>query len=168
MKAEERFCSNCREPLPARAAWCEKCGTDAGDVFDGKMPRKKSAARGWLFALIVLAAAAVAVFLYRDDARIPNFLRTSPKFDTGPIGVVRQRPGETRRPPGAKLNQAEATRALRAYLVAQKSLDLKSECLAVASRGYSQGFYVFDAVDSCHASKLGRFIVDGKTAEVRQ
>src|SRR6185436_12847381 len=168
MNDEERYCASCREPLPARAAWCEKCGTDAGDVFDGKLPRKKSSARGWLFALIVIVAAGVGFFLYRDDVAIPRFLRSSPKFDTGPIGVVGQRPRETRRPPGAKLNQAEATRALRIYLVAQENLNLKSECLAVASRGYSNGVYLLDAVDSCHSSKLGRFRVDAKTGEVRQ
>ena len=166
MRSEERFCSNCREPLPARAAWCEKCGTDAGDVFDGRLPRKKSATRGWLAVVLLVIAAGVAVFLYRDDVPIPHFLRSSPKFDSGPVRVVGQRPGGSHRAPGAKLNQPEAVRALREYLVTNK--DVKSECLAVAARGFRDGAYTLDAVDSCHAQKLGRWRVDGRTGEVGQ
>ena len=166
MRSEERFCSNCREPLPARAAWCEKCGTDAGDVFDGRLPRKKSSIRVWLVALLLVIAAGVAVFLYRDDVPIPKVLRTSPKFDSGPVRVVGQRPGGSHRAPGAKLNQPEAVRTLREYLVAHK--DVKSECLAVAARGFKEGAYMLDAVDSCHSQKLGRWRVDGRTGEVGQ
>ena len=163
---EERFCTNCRAPLPAGAAWCEACGTDAGDVFDGRLPRTNSASRGWLVALLLVAAAAVGAFLYRDDIPIPRFLRSSPKFDTGPVRVVGQRPGGSHRAPGAKLSQPEAIRTLREYLVARK--DIKSECLAVAARGFNDGAYTLDAVDSCHAAKLGRWRVDGRTGEVRQ
>jgi hypothetical protein len=164
MKAEERYCATCREVLPAGAAWCEKCGADVGQVFDGKMPRRKSSSRARILALLVVVAAAVAVFLYRDDVRIPNILRSSPKFDTGPVRVVGQRPGGTHRAPGAKLSQPEAIRTLREYLVAHN--DIKSECLAVAARGFSKGAYTLDAVDSCHTTKLGRWRVDGRTGEV--
>lgn len=166
MRSEERFCSNCREPLPARAAWCEKCGTDAGDVFDGRMPRKKSANRGWLVALLIALVGALGVFLYRDDVPIPRFLRSSPKFDSGPVRVVGQRPGGSHRGPGAKLNQPEAVRTLREYLVAHKKV--KSECLAVAARGFRDGAYTLDAIDSCRSTKLGRWRVDGGSGEVRQ
>jgi hypothetical protein len=164
MKVEERYCSTCRAVLPAGAAWCEKCGTDAGKVFDGKMPRRKSSSRVWIAVLLALVAAGVGVFLYRDDVRIPNMLRSSPKFDTGPVRVVGQRPGGTHRAPGAKLNQPEAIRTLREYLVAHN--DVKSECLAVAARGFQGGAYTLDAVDSCHTTKLGRWRVDGRTGEV--
>jgi hypothetical protein len=166
MRAEERYCATCREPLPAGAAWCEKCGTDVGQVFDGKMPRPKSSSRVWVAVLVVLVAAGVGVFLYRDDVRIPNFLRSSPRFDSGPVRVVGQRPGGTHRAPGAKLNQPEAIRTLREYLVAHN--DIKSECLAVAARGFHDGAYTLDAVDSCHGAKLGRWRVDGGTGEVRR
>lgn len=166
MKREERYCANCREPLPAGAAWCEKCGTDAGDVFNGRMPRRKSSVRAWLVVLLLIAAGAVGVFLYRDDIRIPRMFRTPPRFDTGPVGVVRQRPGGSRRAPGAKLTQPEAIRTLREYLVAREDLSIKSECLAVAARGFSNGAYILDAVDSCHATALGRWRVDGRTGEV--
>lgn len=166
MKTEERYCSTCRAVLPAGAAWCEKCGTDAGQVFDGKMPRRKSSIRVWVAVLVLIIAAAVGVFLDRDDVRIPNFLRSSPRFDTGPVGVVGQRPGGTHRAPGAKLNLAEAIRTLREYLVAHN--DIKSECLAVAARGFHDGAYTLDAIDRCHAAKLGRWRVDGGTGEVRR
>ena len=128
MRGEERFCTNCRAPLPARAAWCEKCGTDAGDVFDGRRPRQKnSPARAWSIVFVLAIAAAVAVFLYRDDVPIPKFLRSAPKFDTGPVTVVSHRPGGTKRAPGSKLSQPEAIRTLRAYLVAREDQPIKSE-----------------------------------------
>ncbi len=168
MRVEERYCANCREPLPPRAAWCEKCGAEAGDVFDGRMPRAKSSWRGWLIALLVVIAAAVAVFLYRDDVPIPRILRTSPKFDTGPVRVVGQRPGGARRARGAKLTEPEAIRTLRQSLVRREDPGVKSECLAVASRGFHGGAYQFDAVDSCHSTNLGRWQVDGATGEVRR
>ncbi len=168
MKASERYCSTCREPLPSGAAWCEKCGADAGDVFDGRMPRKKSTWRGWLVALVVVAAAGVALFLYRQDVPIPRFFRRAPKFDTGPVSVVRQRPGGVRRAPGAKLSEPEAIRALRRELAGRENAAVKSECLAVASRGFHGGAYQFDAVDSCHSTSLGRWQVDGTTGAVKR
>jgi hypothetical protein len=166
MKTEERYCSSCREPLPAGAAWCEKCGADAGDVFDGRMPRKQSTRRGWIVALLLIAAAAVAVFLYRDDIPIPRLLRASPKFDTGPVGVVGQRPGGARRAAGAKLSEPEAVRTLRKYIAAHEEIGLKSECVAVAGRGFHEGAYDFDVIDSCRATRVGRWRVDGRTGEV--
>lgn len=166
MRDEERFCTNCREVLAPHATWCEKCGTDAGDVFDGRMPRRSSSSRGWVIVLLIVIAAGVVGFFDRDAIPIPRFLRPAPKFDTGPVRVVGQRPGETRRAPGAKWNQAEATRALREYLVVHN--DIRSECLAVAGRGFLGGAYAFDAVDSCRGSKLGRWRVDGTTGGVGQ
>lgn len=111
-------------------------------------------------------AVSVGVFLYRDDVPIPHFLRSPPKFDSGPVRVVGQRPGGSRRAPGATLNEPEAIRTLREYLVAQK--EVKSECLAVAGRGFRDGAYLLDAVDSCRSAKLGRWRVDGRTGEVRR
>ncbi|HSP15342.1 MAG TPA: zinc ribbon domain-containing protein [Thermoanaerobaculia bacterium] len=156
----ERFCTNCRAPLPAGAAWCEACGTDAGAVFDGPAPGQRSS-RGvwWLIVLLVIAGGAAAAWTYRS--KIP-MLRPKPVFDTGPVRVVGQRPGGARRPAGAKLSEPEAVMTLRREL----AKEVKSECLAVASRGYSNGAYAFDAVDSCSGTKLGRFKVDGVNGSV--
>ena len=114
-----------------------------------------------LIVVLLIVAAAVAVWTYRS--KIP-FLRPKPVFDSGPIRVVHQRPGATRRAPGAKLSEPEAVMTLRRHLAPA----VKSECLAVAGRGNDGDVYVFDAVDGCRGTKLGRWRVDGKTGEVRQ
>ena len=114
-----------------------------------------------LIVVLLIVAAAAAVWMYRS--KIP-FLRPEPVFDSGPIRVVRQRPGGARRAAGAKLSEPEAMMALRQRLAVQ----VKSECLAVASRGSDGDVYLFDAVDGCRGAKLGRWRVDGKTGEVRQ
>lgn len=169
MRGEERFCTNCRAPLPARATWCEKCGTDVGDVFDGRYRGQAKRGRNTplkiVLALIIVGA--VAFFLFRDV--IPaKYLRSSMNFDTGPIRVVSHRPGGSSRAAGAALSQPEAVRALREYLVSRTDQPIKSECLAVASRGFSGGAYLLDAVDSCHRATLGRWKVDGKSGVVTQ
>lgn len=160
MKESERFCTTCRAPLPAGAAWCETCGADAGQVFDGRVsrPERRSMAVP-LFVMLVVIAAGAAAWIYRS--KIP-FLRAEPVFDTGPVRVVKQRPGGARRAPGAKLSEPEAMMTLRQHL----AVSVRSECLAVASRGWERGVYVFDAVDSCHGTKLGRWHVDGKSGAV--
>jgi hypothetical protein len=159
---DERLCRNCRAPLPAGAAWCEACGTDSGDVFDGRVQKPQSSSRGILWALlilIVIAGAGFAAWTYRS--KIP-LLRPKPVFDTGPVRVVGQRPGGARRPAGAKLSEPEAMMTLRHELAPQ----VKSECLAIASRGYREGAYSFDAVDSCGGTKLGRYKVDGTSGKI--
>ena len=130
------------------------------------MPRKQSSSRGWIVALLLIVAAGIGVFLYRDDIPIPRVLRSSPKFDTGPVGVVGQRPGGAHRAAGAKLTEPEAVRTLRNYIVAHEDIGLKSECIAVAGRGFREGAYDFDVIDSCRATKVGRWKVNGSTGEV--
>jgi len=112
-----------------------------------------------VLVILLIAAIAAAAWFYRS--KIP-FLHEEPVFDSGPIHVVRQRPGGARRAPGAKLSEPEAVMTLRQHLATQ----VKSECLAVASRGFKSGAYEFDAVDSCAGTKLGHWRVDAKTAEV--
>ena len=165
MRGEERFCTTCRAPLPAGAAWCEKCGADSGSVFDGRMPKaKRSFGNAWPLILVLLLAVGGAVWFFRDELPIGRYFpRSLPRTDTGPIRVVGQRPGGARKAPGAKLSEPEAVITLRRYLTTG---EVKSECLALASRGSAGGAYTFDAVDSCRDVKLGRWKVDGKTGEV--
>ncbi len=154
---DQRFCSNCRAPLPQGAAWCEACGTDAGDQFDGRSPqRQRSAEAPWWIVILLLVLAAGA-WVYQSKV-----LKSGPVFDRGPVRVVGQRPGGARRAPGAKLSEPEAMMTLRRTLAEQ----VKSECLAVASRGYHDGSYTFDAVDSCSGTTLGRYKVDGVSGKV--
>jgi len=166
VKGEERYCASCRATIPRGAAWCEKCGADAGDVFDGRMPRrtaKPGAGVGWPVVLLVIAIAAGAWY-YRE--KIPGLRTELPRTDTGPVRVVGQRPGGSRRAGEAKLSEAEAIITLRRYVTAENRT--KNECLAIASRGSSGTEYSFDVVDSCRGMKLGRWKVDGATGEVKR
>ena len=150
----DRYCSNCRTELPAGVNSCPACGVYAGDVFDGKMPKQSSGEREagvtWtLIALLIAAAAGAGGWWWYT--RYGQF----PTPDTGPIRVVGDRPG-------GNVGEAKATVTLRHYLAGQ----VKAECLAVISRGFSNGYYSFDAVDSCQRTKLGRWRVDVKSGSV--
>lgn len=163
MPNDERYCTNCRAVIPPRADTCPACGVYAGDVFDGKLPKQKRAAGGgWrvgfvVVALLVAAAGGGAWWYFNR----PTF----PRADTGPIRVVGDRPGGARRAAGARLSEPEAILTLRHYFASQPE-PVKSECVAVISRGYSNGYYSFDAVNSCARTKLGRWRVDAKSNAV--
>lgn len=162
MAEDDRYCSNCRALIPPRAEVCPACGVYAGSVFDGRMPKRsgrRAAGGGWVVVLVVLVAAGAAGWWW--------FKRQSqfPKIDSGPIRVVGDRPGGARRPPGAAISEAEAVLILRHSLAAQPDA-VKGQCLAVISRGYSHGYYRFDAVDSCRHSALGRWRVDARNRAV--
>ena len=152
--AETRYCENCRAALARGADQCAACGAYAGDVFDGRMPvRRAPNSRGAWLTLLLLIAAAVAVWFYW------NRTRSSPSSSSSvtSIDVVRQRPGGTRQAAGAKINEAEAIRSLRAHLSS-----IKPECLAISSQGPQGAVYRLTAVDSCNGTRLGRFVVDGR------
>ena len=154
----ERYCASCRAVLPRGAPACPQCGVYAGDVFDGRKPKEKRRAPNWLPLLIVLAILAAGGWYYWQ--RRP---RSGPEsFDKGPASVVRQRPGGSRRAPGATINEAEAIRVLRRSLAARVS----SDCLVVTSQGHSGAVYRLTALDRCAGTRLGRFGVDGKTSAV--
>jgi hypothetical protein len=164
---EERYCSSCRAALPRGATWCEKCGADAGDVFDGQRPRrggKPSGAGVWWAVVLVVIAIAASAWYYRSH--IPGLRTELPRTDTGPVRVVRQRPGGSRRAGAAKLSEPEAMITLRRHMTAENQA--KNECIAIASRGSSGQEYSFDVVDSCKGVKLGRWKVDGATGEVKR
>ena len=161
---DERYCANCRAVIPPGNDVCPSCGVYAGDVFDGRLPKKTSggqrAASGWPFISVVLivAVGAGAWWWYTRYAQIPQ-------PDTGPIRVVGDRPGGARRPAGAGMSEPEAILTLRHFFAAQPDA-IKSDCLAVMSRGYSSGSYNFDIVDSCARTRLGRWRVNAKTRAV--
>lgn len=154
--SDERYCANCRAALPPGAAWCEACGTDAGDLHDGRTRRQAAREPPW-WLIIVLLLLVAGAWVYQSKV-----LKSKPVFDRGPVRVVGQRPGGAYRAPGAKLSEPEAMMTVRQSLAVQ----VKSECLAVASRGFHDGAYTFDAVDSCSGTKLGRFKVDGVSGQV--
>ena len=161
---EERYCTNCRAVIPAGTDVCSACGVYAGDVFDGRPPnRQRVAGGGWrvgpVILLIAIAAAGAGAWWWWT--RVGQF----PKADTGPIRVVGDRPGGLRRPAGVGMSEPEAILTLRHFFAAQPDA-IKSECLAVMSRGYSSGYYSFDTVDSCARTRLGRWRVNAKTRGV--
>src|SRR5436309_6551102 len=169
MPGESRLCSNCRAVIPKGATECPKCGTFAGDMFDGRLPaqaggRRRGMGKLFLTILAILIAGGIVAFIFLGDTTmIPRSVwRRVPKMDSGSPHVVGDRPGGARRPTGATLNEPEAIRTLRRFLAA----DVKAECLAVMSKGYLNGAYELDALDRCHGTHLGHWRVDGKTGDV--
>jgi hypothetical protein len=158
--SEERYCANCREPLARGATWCEACGTDAGEVFDGRVKQKRERSSSWITIVVLLALLAAAAWLTQPYWR--RYVGDHGIVSTSAPKVVKQRPGGARRAAGASLSEPEAMMALR------KSLQMKDQCLAVISRGDHAGSYSFDAVDRCGNRKLGSFRVDGNSGAVTQ
>ena len=160
--SEERFCTNCRAPLARGAAWCEACGTDAGEVFDGRVKKRDRDRSSWSWLTIVVALALLAAAAWLTRPHWRRYVGDRGIVSTSAPKVVKQRPGGARRAAGATLSEPEAMMALR------KSFQTKDECIAVMSRGFDANAYTFDAVDRCRNQKLGRFSVDAKSGEVRQ
>jgi hypothetical protein len=162
MADDDRYCANCRAVIPPRADACPACGVYAGDVFSGKMPKgggRRAAGGGRrLIALVLLIAAGAAGWWYLNRPVLP-------RADTGPIRVVGDRPGGGRRPAGAAISEPEAILNLRHYFATRED-PIRSECVAVMSKGYSNGYYKFDVVDSCKRARLGRWRVEAKTKTV--
>jgi len=154
---EARYCTECRAELPRGASTCTACGVFAGDVFDGKMPRReRSRLPTFLLLLLILGVAgAAAWFFYQKSQR-----SAMPRLDSGPTAVVRQRPGGTRRATGAVVNEAEAIRALRRHLASAPE-PVTIECLVVSSQGPSGSRYNLTAIDRCKGTRLGRWVVTG-------
>lgn len=158
MVTEPRYCTNCRAELGHGVDTCGACGVFAGELFDGKAPRKPRRGRwiiGFLLILVLTVAAGWLILQRRAD---PTEL-TAPQ----PVSVVSDRPGGSRRAAGATINEAEAIRILRRHLVQR---GIANECIAISSQGPRQSSYDLTAVDRCAGTRLGRFVVDGKTETV--
>ena len=150
-------CSNCQASIPGGTSVCPECG-----VFTGHLakPRRASSRTPWVILLLLTAAGGGAYWYWMHRPQIP-------RADTGPVRVVGDRPGGARRAPGAAINEPEAVMTLRHYFAAQEQ-PIKSECIAVISKGFRDGHYTFDAVNSCNRTRLGRWKVDAKTKSVSQ
>jgi hypothetical protein len=160
---EPRYCSNCRAELSMDANTCTACGVFAGDVFDGRKPRRSRKPRGLLFGLLVVAVLGGAGYWFSvNEDRAKTRAEREPSLPS--VRVVKDRPGGSRRATGATITEAEATRLLRRHLVATRKI--RNECLAVLSRGPAAGGYTFSVANGCEGVRLGTWRVDGKTKEV--
>jgi hypothetical protein len=158
---DDRFCSNCRAPLPDEATECPECGVYAGDLYDERVHRPKT--RWKLFATLLtlaLIAGGAAIWWNVRDALPERKTRT----ETPSTRVVHDRPGGARRAPGAVLNEAEAIRLVRRHLV--ETTGVRSDCVALLGRGFRNGAYFVNAHDRCASTRLGRWRVDGKSGAV--
>ena len=169
---EERFCTNCRAEIPRRENTCPSCGVFAGDVFDGRMPGRRS--RWPMFAVLLLlaiAAAGAAVWL-KEGGDVERFARpllgrkAEPKPEPPPVRVVGDRPGGSRKERGAVVSEAEAIRLLRRELVARTGL--KNECIALIGDSGRDSVYAFSVFDTCGRVRMGTWSVDPKNGEVKK
>jgi Flp pilus assembly protein TadB len=113
----------------------------AGDVFNGKLPRRTKRSNRWLAILVALV---VVVTLGIRFLRWPSMRRVAAR-----AVAAKKLPGEA----GAML-------VLRQHLVSEQTLN---ECLALMSKGLHGGAYHVRAVDRCRHAQLGEWKIDAKT-----
>ena len=155
--AEERYCENCRAEIPPKAKACPACGVFVGDLFDGRILRRRTGRGKWVVVFVlILAATAAAGWLVLHRRAEPTSLTT-------PVPVVSDRPGGTRIAPGASINEAEAIRILRRHLVES---GIANDCIAISSQGADGTRYRLTAVNRCAGTRLGRYVVDGNTGQL--
>lgn len=132
---------------------------DLPEVYDDRPLRGPRPPRTWplVFSAIALIALGVAAWFFLQPRPAPP-----PRVDTGPVRVVRDRPGVTHKLPGAAINQAEAIRLLQRHL----GQTVSSECLVVMGKGSVGSAYLFTAFNRCDNTRLGQWKVDGKTRAV--
>ncbi len=141
---DERYCTECRAEIPKGESVCPSCGVYAGDVFDGKLPKKKRSHAWWFVPLFILAAVVVYIFA-------PPVKEKTPVRTIAPLK------------PHVVKNQTDAMMTLRRFLT---TADRSEHCVALIAKGNDGQSYVISAVDSCKHSKLGDFAVDVKTANI--
>ena len=71
--------------------------------------------------------------------------------------MVRDRPGGARVGSGATISEPEAILRL------QRSFHAAPDCIAIMSKGYSDGAYLLDAINRCDGTRFGRWRVDGRS-----
>ena len=140
---DERYCTECRAAIPEGESVCPACGVYAGDVFDGKLPRKRRS-WSWLWWVLVILIVAAVVLFWPRPAR-------------------RQAHRPIRRGPHVVKDQRDAMQTLRQFLTTSER---DEQCVALMSKGKSGSDYVIAAVDRCKHVQLGSFVVEGKTARV--
>jgi hypothetical protein len=154
--SDERYCANCRAELPKGATVCPVCGVYAGDVFDGRLPRKKGSTR-WipiLFGVIAVISVATIVVQWPALTKSHPARAFFPGRAPAPVHApfAKDLPGEA----GAMLS-------LRQQLVSDQ---IPNECLALMSKGLHEGAYSVRAVDRCKHRQLGEWKIDAKTHAV--
>lgn len=161
-QADDRFCSNCRAPLPKEAESCPECGVYAGDLYDERVHRPKTRFRLFATLLAIALIAAGAAVWWNARQALPE--EKTSASETPAVRVVGDRPGGARRAPGAVVNEAEALRLVRRHLV--ETTAVRADCLAMLGHGFHDGGYIVNAHDRCASTRLGRWRVDGESGEV--
>ena len=145
-------CENCGASVPRDLGACPECGVFARVTAPEK--KKRSNTRRLVLALLLVAAAIGAVTYWFTK---PPVVTNKPL----PVRVVHDRPGGARKGGGATINEPEAILRL------QRSFALKPDCVAIMSKGFHDGAYELVAVNRCDGTRLGKWLVDGKTGDVR-
>lgn len=158
----DRFCSNCRAPLPEDVTECPACGVYAGDLYDERVHRPKTRFRLFAGLLAIALAAGGAAVWWNARHALPE--KKTPAGESPSVRVVGDRPGGARRSAGAVVNEAEAIRLVRRHLV--ESTGIRGDCVALLGRGFAGGAYIVTAHDRCTSTRLGRWQVDGKSGAV--
>ena len=143
-------CSNCEARIPSDAGACPECGVFARVL---EPARQRRLAR---VLLIVMMASAVFAATYLWTRRSPAANARPPL----PVHVVRDRPGGARRGSGAILSEPEAILRL------QRSFPAAPHCIAIISRGFQDGGYLLEAINSCDRTRSGHWRVDGKSGAI--
>ena len=136
---EERYCTECRAAIPKGESVCPACGVYAGDVFDGKMPRKRRSR--WLWLIAVMVALVGAIWLFAPDSRQPLHTHLVHRISLHPR------------------TQSEAMQTLRRFLTTSERGE---HCVALIAKRHEDDAYIISAVDACKHIRLGDFAVDAK------
>ena len=134
---DERYCTECRAEIPKGESVCPACGVFAGDVFDGKLP-KKPRSWTWLWLMVLLIVGVVAGWIYL----------------TKPEPIIRHPAGQARRLPST----GNPMILLRRFLTTSER---DEKCVALIAKGG-----VITAFDSCKHVKIGDFVVDAKSGKI--
>jgi predicted nucleic acid-binding Zn ribbon protein len=135
---EERYCTECRAAIPKGESVCPACGVYAGDVFDGKLPKRR--ASRWLWVLAVVTAVVAALWIVPMEERRPR-----PSGHATRLSSVK--------------SERDAMVTLRRFLTTS---DRDVQCVALIGKGRSGGAYIIAAVDRCKHTQMGVFAVDAK------